>query len=81
MTLDDVSCLLHLPIEGMLLAHEGSVPITEVVGMMVQLLGADVVKAREQVERTNGAHAQFSWLNDNFKERLREAQDVTPYFY
>jgi len=37
---------------------------------MVQLLGADVDQAWYQVERTNGAHAQFSWLNDTFKECL-----------
>jgi len=29
MTLNDVSSLLHLPIEGMLVAHEGSMPRTE----------------------------------------------------
>jgi len=40
----------------MILAHEGLMPKTEVVNMMVQLLGADMVKAWEQVERKNGAH-------------------------
>ena len=44
-TLDDVSCLLHLLIEGMLLAREGSMHKTEAKDMMVHLLGADVVKA------------------------------------
>ena len=30
MTLDDVSCLLHLPTEGMILVRDGLVPKTEV---------------------------------------------------
>jgi len=41
--------------------------------MMVQLLRADMVKAWEQVERTNGAHARFILLKDVFKERLQKA--------
>jgi len=45
MTLDDVSYLMHLPIEGMLLDYGGLVFRTDVVNMIVQLLGADVVKA------------------------------------
>ena len=44
MTLDDVSCLMHLPIEGMLLNHDGPISRTD-VDMMVQLLGANVAKA------------------------------------
>lgn len=40
MTLDDVSCLLHLPIDGMLLSHE-SMTWDEAVEMMIQHLGAD----------------------------------------
>jgi len=75
-TLDDVSCLLHLVIEGMLLAREGSMPKTKAKDMMVHLLGADVVKAWKQVERTNGGHARFSWLKDIFKEHFRQAQEA-----
>jgi hypothetical protein len=76
MTLNDVSSLLHLPIEGMLVAHEVSMPRTEPIETMVQLLGADVDQAWYPVERTNGAHARFRWLNDIFKEHLRKAQQA-----
>jgi len=38
-TLDEVSCLLHIPIEGTFLNHNGLVTRTEAVDMMVQLLG------------------------------------------
>jgi hypothetical protein len=38
-TLNDVSDLLHLPIDGMLLFHE-SVPMVEVVKMMMELMWA-----------------------------------------
>jgi len=58
MTLDDVLCLLHLPIEGMLLGHVGLVSRTNAVDMMVQLLGADVAKTVGQVENTNDAHGR-----------------------
>ncbi|RHN78792.1 hypothetical protein MtrunA17_Chr1g0169811 [Medicago truncatula] len=73
MTLNDVSSLLHLPIKGMLVAHVGSVPRIEAIETMVQLMGADVDQAWYQLERTNGAYARFSWLNDIFKERLQKA--------
>jgi len=43
MTLDDASSLLHLPIEGMVVAHEGSMPRIEAVEMMDQLDLANVI--------------------------------------
>jgi len=47
MTLDNVSCLLHLPIQGTLIDHnEMSMP--DGVDMMVELLGVDVDKADKQ---------------------------------
>jgi len=38
-TLDDVSCLLHLPIKGMLLDHDVLVSRTNALDMMVEFLG------------------------------------------
>ena len=64
-TLDDVSCLLHLPIDGMLLSHE-SMTRTEVVHMMVEHVG-DTWK---KVTNTKGGHAQFNYFKIIFKERL-----------
>jgi hypothetical protein len=39
MTLDDVSCLLHLPIDGMLLSHE-SISRDDAMEMMMWYLGS-----------------------------------------
>ena len=52
---------------------DGAISKTDATDMMVHLLGADVVKVWEQMEKTNGAHAHFSRLKDIFKEHLREA--------
>ena len=60
-TLDDVSCLLHLPIDGMLLAHEGMTR-DEAVEMMIQDLGADPGDAIQEVTDTRGAHAGFCYF-------------------
>jgi len=47
-TLDDVSCLLHLPIDGMLLTH-GTISRDDAVEMMVRYLGSDPGDALEEV--------------------------------
>ena len=47
MTLDDVSCLVHLPIDGMLLSHEA-------IEMMIHHLGADMGDALKEVTDING---------------------------
>jgi len=49
-TLDDVSCLLHLPIEGMLLSHT-FISRDEAVDWMVTYLGSDLGDAHLEVTR------------------------------
>ena len=71
MTLDDVSCLLHLPIDGMFLSHE-SLTRGEAMEMMIQHLGADPRDALKEVTDTNSGHARFSYLRRIFTERLLE---------
>jgi hypothetical protein len=68
-TLDDVSCLLHLPIDGMFLANE-SISRDDVVEMMIQYLGSNPGDAIEEVTDTRGSHARFNYLRRIFKERL-----------
>jgi len=68
-TLDDVSCLLHLPVGAMLLAHEGMTK-DEAVEMIIQHLGADPRDAIKEVTNTRGAHAQFWYLRKIFKQCL-----------
>jgi len=54
-TLDDVACLLHLPIDGMLLSHE-FISWDEAVEMMETYLESDLGDALIEVEKTKGAH-------------------------
>jgi len=70
MTLDDVSRLLHLTIDGMLMSHE-SISRDDVVEMMVMgYLRSSPRVALDEVNETGGAHARFSYLRKIFKERL-----------
>jgi len=55
MTLDDVSCLLHLPINGLLLSHS-SITRDEAVDWMVEHLGPNPGDALFEVNQTKGAH-------------------------
>jgi hypothetical protein len=55
-TLDDVSCLLHIPIADMLLSHE-SMTRGEAMEMVIQPLGDDPGDALKEVTDTNGGHA------------------------
>jgi hypothetical protein len=70
-TLDDVSCLLHLPINGMLLSHEAMTQ-NNAVEWMVEHMGIDPGQALVEVTRTKGAHCPFSYLRRIFKERMLE---------
>jgi hypothetical protein len=74
-TLDDVACLLHLPIDGMLLSH-GSISRDEARKLMEEYLGSDMGDALTEVENTKGAHCRFSYLERIFKERLKEQRDL-----
>jgi hypothetical protein len=74
-TLDDVACLLYLPIDGMLMSH-GSISQDEAVEWMKLFLGSDSGDALIEVEKTKGAHCRFSYLERIFKERLKEQRDL-----
>lgn len=52
-TLDDVSCLLHLPIRGRLIDH-GRITKDEALEMMGEYLGIDPAEADEELNRTIG---------------------------
>jgi len=74
-TLDDVACLLHLPINGMLMFH-GSISQNEEVELMETYLGSSTGDALKEVEKTKGVHCRFSYLERIFKERLKEQMDL-----
>ena len=70
MTLDDVSCLLHLPIDGMLLSHE-TISRDDAVDVMMRYLGSSAGDALDEVIETRGVHARFNYLRRIFKEPLQ----------
>jgi len=70
-TLDDVSCLLHLPIDGMLLSHS-TISRDEAVEWMVEQLGSDPGEAAVEVKKTKGAHCRFSYFRRIFKVCMLE---------
>jgi len=70
-TLDDVSCLLHLPIDGMLLSHE-TITRVDAMDWMVTHSGSDPGETHVEVTRTKGAHCRFVYLKRIFKEHMKE---------
>jgi len=74
-TLDDVSCLLHLPIEGMLLSH-ASISRDEVEEWMETYLGSNPGEALVEVTKTKGANFRFGYLQRIFKQRMKEQLEL-----
>jgi len=70
-THDDLSCLLHLSIEGRLLDHVKSLTKPDVVDLM-ELLGSDLGEVEYQVRKTKGSHSCFGWFG-KFREASTES--------
>ncbi|XP_058726900.1 protein MAIN-LIKE 1-like [Vicia villosa] len=68
-TLDDVACLLHLPISGTLIGH-GRLTKKEAMEMLIEELDVDLHDALEEVERIRGAHVRFSFLHWRYDVEL-----------
>lgn len=60
-TLDDVSCLLHLPIRGKLLYQE-RISKDEALEMLVDYLGVDPTNVMAVMDRNKWDHARFKFL-------------------
>lgn len=69
-TLEDVSCLLHLPIRRRFLDH-GRITKDEAIEVMVEYLGVDLEKAIEEVDRTMGAHARSEFLRNIYATEIQ----------
>jgi len=74
-TLDDVSCLLHLPIDGMLVSHE-AITWDDTMELMVTHLGSDPGEAHVEMTKTKGAHFRFGYLQRIFKLRMKEQLEL-----
>lgn len=72
-TLNDVSCLLNLPIRGRFLDH-GRIRKEDALEMMVEYLGADPVEAMDELDKTRGAHARFVYLKKAYEDVILRAQ-------
>ncbi|CAL5209595.1 unnamed protein product [Lathyrus oleraceus] len=68
-TLEDVSCLLHLPIKGRFL-DRGRITKDEALEMMVDHLGDDPREAKNELDRTRGTHARFEYLKKIYTVEL-----------
>ncbi|XP_058782830.1 protein MAIN-LIKE 1-like [Vicia villosa] len=71
-TLEDVTCLMHIPIRGILFGH-GRLTKEEAREMLIEELGVDLKDALEEVERTCGAHVRFHFLTRQYKAELLTA--------
>ncbi|KAH1254332.1 Protein MAIN-LIKE 2 [Glycine max] len=65
-TLDDVACLLHLPITGALHRFE-PLAMDEVVLLLIELLE----EARAETVHAHGAYVRLSWLRDVYENRCQ----------
>ncbi|CAK8561244.1 unnamed protein product [Lathyrus sativus] len=68
-TLDDVSCLLHLPIRGVFWSPE-DISEALVVEWVVDYLGVSQRIAQQQVRECRGSYYKLEWLYDRFVEHI-----------
>ncbi|KAL5148412.1 Protein MAIN-LIKE 1 [Glycine soja] len=69
-TLDDVACLLHLPITGALRRFE-SLGVDEVVLLLIELLEVSTKEARAETVHAHGAYVRLSWLREVYDSRCQ----------
>ncbi|XP_058765104.1 uncharacterized protein LOC131638558 [Vicia villosa] len=72
-SLDNITCLLHIPIRGTLLGH-GRLVKEEAVEVLIVELGADLEDALEEVERTCDTHVRFFFLMRQYEAELLATQ-------
>ncbi|GAU26320.1 hypothetical protein TSUD_56180 [Trifolium subterraneum] len=73
-TLDDVSCLLHIPITGKMLNHLGTSCTTEEgEDMCREYLNFPRTKCRAEFKKMKGAHIGFPMLEKIYAANLRKA--------
>ncbi|CAL5186526.1 unnamed protein product [Lathyrus oleraceus] len=71
-TLNNVSCLLHLSIRGNLLDH-GRISKDEALELMVDYLGVNQEDSMRDLEKTRGVHARFELLKKGYIDKLLRA--------
>lgn len=72
-TLDDVQCLLHLPITGSMLDYERMRRI-EGIDMVVRNLGLDEDDVAAMFKKTNGCHIKYHVLQACYVQNMEAAE-------
>jgi len=72
-TLDDVSCLLHIPVGGNLLFHE-SLSIHQGTEYLVNYLGLEFEESVAETKRLRSAHITYDTLLSIYTSYLTEAK-------
>jgi len=72
-TLDDVACLLHLPIEGILLSHPKKVSQADGVELMVRHLGVTRAETVKNCKGEFGAYVSYKALRKYYEDYLNDA--------
>ncbi|CAJ2665945.1 unnamed protein product [Trifolium pratense] len=71
-TLDDVSCLLHIPITGKMLNHLGtSCTVEEGEDMCYEYLNFSRTECRKEFKKMKGAHIGFFMLDKIYTENMK----------
>jgi len=70
--LDDVTCLMHLPIEGRMLSHPKKVYLTDGVDLMVRHLGVMQAVAVVNCNEEYGAYISYKVLREYYEDYLDE---------
>ncbi|XP_058757837.1 protein MAIN-LIKE 1-like [Vicia villosa] len=75
-TLDDVSCLLHVPIMGELVDPDFVVTDYDAIHNAVELFGVSLSEASEEASSVRGPYYKLDWLKQVF-EQQRAANNFT----
>ncbi|XP_058746613.1 protein MAIN-LIKE 1-like [Vicia villosa] len=75
-TLDDVSCLLHVPIRGQLVDPDVVVTDYDAIHLAVELFGVSLSDATEEASAVRGPYYKLDWLKQVF-EQQRAANKFT----
>ncbi|XP_006595285.1 protein MAIN-LIKE 1-like [Glycine soja] len=68
--LDNVACLLHLPITGALHRFE-PLGVDKAVLLLIELLEVSAEEARAETVRAHGAYVRLSWLREVYDSRCQ----------
>ena len=77
-TLDDVTCLLHILIRGTFSDHE-RIGKEEALDMLVEKLGVTPESAMAEIDKTRGCHVRYSYLDRVFRNEIRRAREACGY--